>query len=187
MLKISTTSALIGIKTTPAKLDMKQTKPDINMSIKHPKVEIKSESPKVIIDQYQCFADAGLKNSLDLTREAAQLGKQAVLQGIERRVSQGKQMAAIHKKFNPISEQAKYNAFELFKKEFTFKTVPKSRPKIDLKEGKVDIKVHEGRVNLDVKVSKPIINYSRGNVDIYLRQKKSIDIEYVGQEIDRII
>ncbi len=107
------------------------------------------------------------------------------MKGIERRVSQGNQMIDIHKDFNPISQQADYNAFELFNKQFTFETMPKSRPKIELKEGKPHIEVHKGRVNFDVKVNKPIINYSRGSVEIYLRQKNSIDIQYVGKEVDK--
>lgn len=187
MLKITTTPALIGINTTPAKIEIQQPKPEISMHTEHPRVEIKNELPKVIIDQYECFADAGLKNFLDLTKEAAQLGKQAALQGIERRVNQGNQMKDIHKDFNPIAQQADYNAFELFNKQFTFGTVPKSRPKIELKEGKPHIEFREGRVDFDVKLSKPIVNYSRGSVEIYLRQKNSIDIEYVGNKIDKRI
>lgn len=185
MLKISTTPALIGINTSAAKTEIQQPKPDVSMHTEHPKLEIKNELPKVLIDQYECFAEAGLKNFIDLTRETAQLSKKAAMQGIERRVNQGNQMRDIHKKINPIAQQAVYNAFEQFKKEFSLGTVPKSRPKIELKEGKPQIKVREGRVDFDVKVNRPIINYSSGNVEIYLRQKNSIDIEYVGKEIDK--
>ncbi|SKC55899.1 DUF6470 family protein [Maledivibacter halophilus] len=187
MLKITTTPALIGINTINAKLDISQPKADLNMHTEHAKVEINSENPKVIIDQYQCFAEAGLKNILDLTRETAQISKQAALKGIERRVSQGNQMADIHKDYNPIAEMADYNAFELFNREFNFGLIPKSRPKIDIIEGNVDIKVHEGKANMDVKINRPQVDYTRGKVEIYLRQKNSIDIQYIGENVDRKI
>lgn len=187
MLKISTTPALIGINRTPGKLEIQQPGPDVNMNTQHPKVEIDSELPKVQIDQYQSFADAGLKNFLDLTREAAQLGKQAAMRGIERRVRQGNELADIQNGFGAIPRQAQENAFELFNKEFNIGTVPKSRPKIDLIEGKVNIQVHEGKVNMDVKVNRPTIDYTRGKVDIYLRQKNSIEIQYIGSKFDKVV
>lgn len=187
MLKITSTPALIGINTINAKVNISQPKADVSMHTDHAKVEIHSENPKVLIDQYQCFAEAGLKNFLDLTKESAQIGKQAVLQGIQRRVSEGNQMADIHKDYNPIAQIADYNAFELYNKEFNFGFIPKSRPKIDVIEGKVNIQAHEGKVSLDVKVNRPIVDYTRGKVEIYLRQKNSIDIQYIGSNMDKKI
>ncbi len=187
MLIINTTPALIGISTTPGKLSIQQPKADVSMHTEHPKVEIDNKFPKVKIDQYECFAERGMKNYLDLTKETVQLAKQSAMQGIERRVRQGNELAAIENGRNPIARQAEENAFELFNKEFGLDFIPKSRPRIELIEGKPKITVHEGKVNIDVKVNKPIINYTRGKVDIYLRQKNSIDIQYVGEKIDKQI
>lgn len=184
MITINTTPALIGIQTIRSKLEIMQPKAEVNMNIEHPKVEIHTEQVKAQIDQYECFAEAGLKNYLDLTREAAQLGKQAVMQGIERIVRQGNELAAIENQTDPIPYQAEENAFELFNKDYNIGTIPKSRPKIDFKGGTVDIKVHEGKVNLDVKINKPRIDYIPSKVEIYMRQKNSIDIQYVGEKID---
>lgn len=187
MLQIRSTPALIGIQSTLGRQSIQQPKADVNMNIEHPKVEITSDLPRVQIDQYQCFAEAGLKNFLDLTKEAAQLGKQAAMLGIDRRTRQGKELANIQNKSNPIPKQAEENAFELFNKEFGFGIVPKSRPRIDVIEGRANIQVREGKVNMDVQINKPIIDYTRGKVDIYLRQKNSIDIQYVGSNYDKQI
>ncbi len=187
MLKITSTPALIGIKTTPGKLDIRQPKADVNMHTEHPKVEIKNDLPKVKIDQYQCFAEAGLKNFSDLNKEGAQLARQAAMEGIARRVRQGNELAAIETKTDPIPSQAEENAFELFNKEFNFDLVPKSRPKIELIRGKADITLHRGKVEMDVRVNKPIINYTRGKVEIYLKQRNSIEIEHIENRFDRKI
>ncbi len=185
MLRINTTNAMIGIQTTPGKMNISQPAPDVQMHTEHPRVEIESTLPKVQIDQSQCFAEAGLKNFLDLTRESAQIGQQALMRGIERRGRQGDDLANIQNGFQAIPNQAEENAFELFTKEFNIGTVPKSRPQIDLIEGQVNIQVREGKVNTNVKINKPIIDYTRGKVDIYLRQRNSIDIQYVGSSIDK--
>lgn len=186
-LKITTTPAQIGIKTTPARLEIQQPKADVALNIEHPRVEIDSEPIQVQIDQYQCFAEAGLKNFLDLTKEGAQIAKNKAMQGIERIVSQGNALAAIHQGGNPIADQAEENAFHLDDAEFNFDLIPKSRPKIDFIGGEVDIKVIEGKVNPKVKVNKPIVDYTRGKVEIYLKQKNSINIEYVGKKFNQII
>jgi len=187
MLQITSTPALIGIQTSNVKQSIQQPRPDVMLNIEHPRIEIDSELPKVKIDQYQSFAEAGLKNFLDLTRESAQIGQQAVMMGIERRARQGDELANIQYGFDAIPNQAVENAYELFLKEFNIGTVPKSRPDISLIEGQVNIKVHKGKVNMDVKINKPIIDYTKGKVDIYLRQRNSIDIQYIGSKFDKTV
>ncbi|WIF96132.1 DUF6470 family protein [Caminicella sporogenes] len=187
MIRITSLPALIGINTIPAKLEIIQPKADVNMHTELPKVQMHTEQVKVQIDQYQCFAEAGLKNYLDLTKDTAQFAIQALLQGIERIVRQGNELAAIENEADPIPVQSKENAFELFNKDYNIETIPKSRPKIDFKGGTVDIKVHEGKTDIDVKVNKPQINYIPGKVEIYLRQKNSINIEYIGEKINTIV
>ncbi len=183
-LKITTKPALIGIETTPAKLSIQQPKADIQMNTQHPKVEIHTEPVQIQIDQYECFAEAGLKNYLDLTREGAQYGYQQAMAGLERIVRQGNELADVHLDTNPIADQAEENAYQLYMHDFNMDTIPKSRPKIDFVGGNVDIKAIEGNPNMQVKVNKPIVEYNPWKVDIYLRQKNSINIEYVGKKLD---
>ncbi|QXM07420.1 hypothetical protein KVH43_07105 [Crassaminicella indica] len=167
-------------------MSIQQPKADIKMTTKLPKVEIHTEPVKVQIDQYPCRAEIGFKNYIDLTKDTASFAKQKAMEGIARIVRQGNEMAAIQNKTDVIPEQAEENAYHLFDKEFNFDLIPKSRPKIDFIGGKVDIKPIEGKVNMDVGVNKPIIDYKMGKVDIYLRQKNSINIEYVGGRFNQL-
>ncbi|QEK13561.1 hypothetical protein FQB35_02390 [Crassaminicella thermophila] len=167
-------------------MEIKQPKADVTLNIEHPKLEIHSEQVKVQIDQYPCRAEEGLKNYIDLTKDNAAFAKQKAMEGIARIVSQGNQLAAIQNGGNPIADQAEENAYNLFDKEFNFDLIPKSRPKIDFIGGKVDIKFIEGKVKPQVKVNKPIINYTVGKFEIYLRQKNSINIEYVGKKFNQL-
>ncbi|WP_129597504.1 DUF6470 family protein [Anaerophilus nitritogenes] len=184
--RIETQPALIGIQTTNAKLDIEQPKADMNMNIEHPKIEMHTEHVKVQIDQYPCFAEAGLKNYRDLTKDNIEFAKQKMSETIDRIARQGNEMMNIHENENALADQAIENAYLIFQKEWNIGFIPTSRPSIDFKGGTVDIQVKEGKVNMDVKVNKPIVDYTPGKVDIYLRQKNSIHIEYIKEKFNQL-
>lgn len=181
MLKINTIRPQIQINITKGQIGIRQPKGEQSIHTTMPKVKIESEKPKVIIDQYQCFAESGLKNYLDLTKEAARLGYQKVLEGITRIVEDGNRMAQIENGMPPaIPELAEKNAWEEL--DYNIDVIPKSRPKIDVK-GSLKIDWELGKANIDYKINKPIINFQRGKVEVYLKQKPSIDIRYVDARI----
>lgn len=183
MLRINTTPGQIGIKTKWATLDLKQPKADMDVKTDMPKVQIKTTDPKIKIDQKQCFAEAGIKSPIECSRENSQIARSAAMQGIARRADEGNQLADIHLGGDPIVEQAAASG-DIFLREFVFGFIPKSRPKIDVVEGKVDVKYIPGKVNLNVKVNKPILNVNHGKVDIYMKQWPDIKIEYFGESLD---
>lgn len=185
-LRITTTPARIGMETTPGKLEIQQPKAEIGLKTEQGKIEIHSEPLRVQIDQYQCFAEAGLKNIWDMAIDTREYAKQKLKQGIDRIVRQGNELSDIHRNTNPLADQAEENSILWGGYELNYDVIPKSRPQIDFVGGKVDIQVTEGKVNFAVEVNKPTIHYSRGKVEIYLRQKNSIHMEYVGNQVDRL-
>ncbi|MDF2533249.1 MAG: hypothetical protein K0Q65_2830 [Clostridia bacterium] len=183
MIRISKTDGLIGINTTSANMSISQPKADFEMAIKHPKVEMHTEQIQVRIDQRQCFNESGLKDFTTLARDHANDGKQAVLEGIARRVNEGNMMAAIENNVDAIAEIAFNNSFTSHV--FDIETMPKSRPVIDFVGGTVDIRVDEGYVDIKSNPNKPLIDVEVGDVEIYLRQRPEINIEFIGNEIDK--
>ncbi|QZY57541.1 DUF6470 family protein [Crassaminicella profunda] len=183
---MTSTRAQIGINRTPGKLEINQPNPELKMHTQPPKIQIKSEQSKVQIDQYVCFKEEGQKNVEDLIKDNAAFAKQKSLQGIARIVRQGNEMAAIENKGDVIPSQARENAHDLFNKEFNIGVIPKSRPQINFTGGTVDIQSEWGKVTFDAKVSKPNINYTRGKLETYLKQKNSLNIEVVGGEFNRV-
>ncbi|MFZ5968976.1 MAG: DUF6470 family protein [Bacillota bacterium] len=182
-LRISSTPALIGVKTNWGKLEMKQPAADMDIQIQKPSLEIRSEQIKVQIDQSQCFSEAGLKGIDDFMKERVGVSKKGFQKGLAKIVRQGNEMMQIDTGINVIAKQAKESMFE-DKAQLTLVSMPKSRPKIDFMGGTVDIQVVEGAVDVNVQVNKPVGNYIPGNVDIYLKQKNSLNIEYVGNQLD---
>jgi len=177
-LQINTTWAKIGINTSRAKISIEQPKGELTIKQIKASLNIDREIPRVIIDQYQCFAEAGLKNLEDFTKEYAELGRQGVLEGIGRRATEGNMMAEFEKG-NPISKIAEQNAFPIY--DYNINFIPKSRPKIEVK-GYLNIDVELGKVIVNYKPNKPEIKYKHGNIEFYLRQKGNIKIRYIDEE-----
>ncbi len=181
MLRISQTYAQIGIQTQRGQLNINTTQPKLNMQQEHVQVEIETELPRVHIDQYQCFAEAGLKNNADLAKEVEQLAKKQLMKYINKKTSESERLLQIYRGGNPFAEFAKRDAYET--KQFNVDVIPKSRPKIEV-TGEVKTSFRPGGVQFSAQNGIVDIQATRSNVDIYLKQRQSIQIQYVGNNVD---
>lgn len=180
-LSVNSTNALIGMNIKEPQIQIKQPKGDLNIKQTDLSFEVASEKPRIIIDQYQCFAESGRKNSIDLSIDNSQYAKQRVIEGIRRRVEDGNRLANIKKGMpSAIAELATKN-YHGPQKEFNMVTMPKSRPKIDV-TGYINIKWKMGTTNISYERKDPIVNLNRGKVDIYLRQKNNIEIRFIDEK-----
>ncbi len=181
-LRITKTDGLIGIKTTPAKMNISQPKADLEIHQKQSKVLIDSEPVQIKIDQSQCFNEAGLKNNTAFMEDMVQRSTQDLLQGINRTVSEGNIMAAVENNVNAFAEIAANNFMQMV--EWNIDFIPKSRPKIEFVGGNMDISVDEGYIKINARTNKPVIDVEIGGVEIYLKQKPDLKIEFIGNELD---
>lgn len=183
-LKITTRHGLIGMNTTQGKMNIDYGKSNFRMETKNPKIDMNITQPKVMIDQTKPLAEIGIKKISDFIKTNAGEGKAVCSKGIARIVQQGNELARIETGNNAISSQARYNAFDQYKKEVNIDFIPKSRPKVDLKEGKVDINLEKGEVSVQSKPQDVNLNYNAAKVEVYIRQNPFIDIEYIGNHLD---
>lgn len=139
MSSISNVNGFIGINAANVGSHVSQPSAELRADTKPVKVEIHTEQVKVLIDQRQCFNESGLMDNGTLAADVAQRGKQGALEGVGRRVSEGNYMASVKSGKTPIADIAFNNFFE--NKEFNMVTMPRSRPKIEITGGTVDIKV----------------------------------------------
>lgn len=143
---------------------MRNPNAQMQIDIEHSKVDISSRLPRIQIDQQQCFNESGIMDPSTLTDHIANQGAQAAFQGIDRRVSEGNRIAAIENGGNPIAQIAKSNSFDQLG--YTIAATPRSRPRVMVNEGFVDIRVQEGYVSVNGNQLPVQINYQRGYVDI---------------------
>lgn len=181
MLRITTTNAQLAIETRKAQMNMNSTQPKLNINKVDTRLEMESELPKVLIDQYQCFAEAGLKNNMDILLEAKQLAMQKAAEYTAKIVADGNRLAAIESGDNPIPDFAERDAFP--EKEFGYGTIPTSRPKIDVK-GHLTIKPVHGKLEFNNEPGSLNVDVTPHEVNIYLKQKPSVEIEYLGEKVD---
>lgn len=177
-LRITTTDARIGIKSTSGYYTMNSSKGNQTITTTKPKMTISGEPKKAIIDSYECWAERGLKNNIDLLREGAQLGKQAALSSIARKVADGNRMANITKHAPRAIPDIVANNSKRPMHEFNFGLTPTSRPNITITGGQ-SIDWQLGTTNINYTPSKPEITYTRGKVETYLQQKNDINIEWI--------
>jgi hypothetical protein len=186
-LSISTTNAQLELERTAAKLGIESQSASLSLRAKQAEVSINTEKPMVIIDQYECFATAGLKNNYDLTKSASEEAYQQVLEYIGKTAVDGDALAAIENGGNPIKSIAVRDAYP--EHVFGLDFIPKAGPKIEF-TGNIDIEwernwegVHNG-VEGDFNPGYININFEPAIIRSYLKQYPSIDIEYLGNNID---
>ncbi|MBM7582626.1 hypothetical protein JOD02_001483 [Caldicoprobacter guelmensis] len=182
LLRITTTPALIGIRTQPAQLEIDTSRPFVEMQHQPPRLNIQTQPAKVYIDQYECFAELGYKNFLDLARAQAQKGYQRVMEYIAQTAQDGDRLAAIEQGGNPIADIAEERSYHTPEPEPISLPFPKPRFFVT---GGVSIDYYPGEVHFNAVVHPVRYRVTLHKVDIYLRQYPSITIEYVGRNLDR--
>lgn len=175
---IQTKPALLGMETKPARLSWKSEQPVVELESQNVELNIQSTLPKIKIDQSQCFSESGLKSINELNAENAQRAVSDMYQSIGRIVEQGNELTNFYSGGNVIADQGYNNAYTQFDKDFNMVTMPKSRPKITLEPGEVKMDPTTPKVIATPRLSKIDFQYQPGKVDIYLRQKPEISMEY---------
>lgn len=140
-LYITQTYAKIGVERIPSRLEIKAEPARLDIHQRHAKINIDTELPKILIDQYEAFASAGLKNNMDIVKDGAQKGRQKCLEYIGKTAVDGDILAAIENDVNAIAEIAKRDLYKTH--EFNIDCIPKVGPKITVVRGNVDFEVEK--------------------------------------------
>ncbi|UFT98547.1 DUF6470 family protein [Radiobacillus kanasensis] len=179
-IRLQSQIAKIQINRTNGQMSIKQ--PKAIQSIEQPKaqLQINTSPSKLNIDQSQAWADMDLKPISRRIEEAAQLGREALLEGITRRARQGNELMKIEHGGNPISRQAKENS-EDSPKQFNIGWIPSAGSvKIDYEPAKVDITVIPRKPIIDIQPQKPLLNYQPGDIDVGMKQWNYLKIDFVN-------
>lgn len=188
-LDISIQFAQIGIQQNKPNIEVKQQLADLEIRQSQPEMDIKKSKGKLIIDQSEAFADADLKSPLRRTKEQADKAKQVVLQDIAKEISEGNRLMKIesHDK-NTIPKIAKEQS-EPPQKYAGIKFIPETpeKVKIDYKPSEIDVTIKPKKTIVEAQPKSPRITYHPWDTNIYLKQKPSIHLTFVGTKIDRNI
>ncbi len=166
----------IGIKITPPDLKYKIKQPEADIKIRQADLQLKIEKPEVIVDLRQSFNTMGLQDIDTLSRSMGDEAKQTLLKGIERRVTEGEELAK-PKGASVGKIVAASAATEIPKKELVIGLMPAVPPKITARLGQVKGFYTPG--NVAVKLDKGELNgtFTWGKVDVYMEREPYIDIK----------
>lgn len=174
-IQIQQTYTKIGIDRTPARMEIEQPKANINMKQEHIQAKIEYDLPKIQIDQTKAWGALGKVPPLELSKRITDNIRNVVMDTIANIAEKGDRLAAIHIKQDPIPDYADGKFIRL--PELNFEDSPSSdNVDISVQPGSVDIQFKGGTFEMNVEQKKPIVNYTRGNIEIYIQQKNSIEI-----------
>ncbi|MDR7073153.1 DUF6470 family protein [Fictibacillus barbaricus] len=156
------------------------------LSIQQPKAEldIQRTPGQLTIDQTQARADMDLKSISRRFEEFAQQGYEDWLSGLARIAQDGDELMMIENGGNPLAEQAKRNS-ESPIYDFNIGFIPSPfSVKINYQPSEVKLNWQTHQPVIDVKVNKPLHNYTPGSVSTEMKQWPSLFIDVVGLNID---
>jgi len=178
-LQITTQMGQIGIEQRQAILGIEQ--PKATVSIEQPKADISMQinRGKLTIDQSQAWEEMNLMNTLKWNDKYTAEALQKVKEGVARRAEQGAELIEIQNDVNPFVEQAKINGHR-HPKTLSIKYVPSPLAvKFSYEPSDVKIDVQENKPIIDVEINKPNVSFHRGDVNIWMEQYPSIEIDIV--------
>jgi len=177
-IRIQSTPAKIEMSTIPAKLTFEQPPGELEIEQPQADLNITRIPGKLTIDQIQAREDIDLKTVKKRMEEAAQQGKQDILNGIARRIKEGSELMEIEKGFRAISSIAKRNS-EGIPLEFGLGFVPKQGSvKINYDPSRVEVEFILNRPRINYLMNKPVYDYQPGKVKIDLKQYQSLEIDF---------
>jgi len=179
-IRIHSQPAQIQIEQTDAKLQIRQ--PNAELSIQQPpaEVSIRTTPSKLQIDQTKAWEDMNLMHIFKRNKEFAEEGKKRVLEGVARRARQGRELMEIENGGNPIVSQAKDNSQDKMKNlGITFIPSPFA-VQTTYEPAKVEIEAKRNEPIIEVKTHQPVMEYSPGNVETFLKQQPELEIEFIN-------
>jgi hypothetical protein len=174
-IQIQSQPAQLSIDANIGRQHLEQPRASVSMEQIRPEQHFRTTPGRLEINQERAWDALALGNNLETMHKIYSQSSQIALQGIARIVEKGDRMAAIHLGGNPIAQMAR--EWQRNFPEFDFRGAA-SYDNIDVEyiPAELSIDTTPGRVEHNVQVNKPIHEYERGKLDIYMGQYPKVEI-----------
>lgn len=184
-IRLHQTYAQIGLQITQPVQEIQQEPADLSIK-QHPAEMVIERTPSQLeIDQDEAWDQLGFKSLPELSEEMANYAKQSGLEAIAEIAAEGDQLAAIETKTDAIAaiSAEKGNPPP---DDFNITFIPSyGSVKIHYTPTEVYIHWKQGGAEIEAKPNKPIHHYQPGKTAVYLRQKPSLEIDFVGINVNQ--
>ncbi|RED57606.1 DUF6470 family protein [Cohnella lupini] len=175
-ISIQSQRGLIGIESERGRYDIRRPKPELQVQSIKAVVTATNRPGNLQIDQTLTNnALTGGKPEVFWNRIYSQY-KQIAQQNIQQIVEKGNRMGNIARRDNPIPELALNDFVEGAPDLQVFGFASPTNIEFQYTPNDVNLQVDRGRLNIDVQVHRPEINFERGNVNIYMQQYPKVTI-----------
>lgn len=180
-LRITSQMARVGLDISKPTLNLQSTKPQVDLAITPARLDITIPKPKVIIDQSQCFADAGKRGLLDFALYCTEYSRSEFSDALAKRVSDGNHLAAIHtgSSIADLGVEAMQDRQHVFE----IRAIPQQPPMIEADVQPVSIDYEPARVDTSLNKGTVDHQFQWGKVETYLQQRNYIDIQWIDEHI----
>jgi len=182
-LQIDVRHGQLGLDIKSNSFNLQQKSPELNLNVKQPAVILDVSQPALRIDQREQFAQLGYRDPQAMTRFYGQQGQRMLSRGINRRVQEGRLLADIHQPIS-IGELTASREQVSRKKQLTIEALPKTPPRIDFLIRPVGVNLAEGGVEGVLQYGRVRVDSRIGQVDVYLRQKPDVQVQFAGSAVD---
>ena len=183
-IRLESQPALISLQTKNAIQNIEQPKAELDIQQPPAEMTIERMPSQLTIDQTAAREAIDLKTIRRRIEEHADNGYQGVLDGIARRKQEGDDLMRIEDGGNPMPIHAKQNS-ERPEKHFNIGFIPPLfSVKINYEPTKLDIYWQTNQVINNSKANKPTLEYEAGKVDVDLRQRESLSIDYINVDFN---
>ena len=181
-IQIQTTDIQMNYQTTDPVQRIEQPQADIQIDQPAAILEINTTNPQLNIDMTQLWRDLGLQSTKETIRMTAQQGQQAVLQGISKKVSEGRQlMMGAGKGGNTIKQLAIQEFGAKRPGPYNIDFIPSYQAiKVAITPGTTEVNIEQQQPKIDVQVNKPVHDYTPGSINGTMVTRPDVQIDVMG-------
>ena len=181
-IQITTTDIQMKYQTRDAVQRIKQPQADLRIEQPAAIIEINTTNLQMDVDMTQFWRDVGKQSTGETIREHAQKGQQEMLQGISRRVGEGRQlMLGAGKGQDTIKTIAIQNHGPKRPGPIGLDFIPSYQAiKVNIQPGTTDVNITKQDPKIDVQVNKPIHDYTPGDVTGTMIVRPDVEIDVIG-------
>lgn len=143
-LQVETRPIQLQYDSSPAQLQQSSRRAQLAITTQAAELAITSPPGRLIIDHTPWRYSLGLKTNTDFGRDYTASCRQALLEGIIRRVETGRQLGAVERSENPIADVA---AAALYRPLAQLTLTPLAAPDISYQVSNVNYQTTPGRLN----------------------------------------
>ncbi|WP_141432913.1 DUF6470 family protein [Bacillus sp. 03113] len=191
-IRLQSSFAQIDIHTQRGSIEIEQPKADLEIEQPRAELNIERTPSKLTIDQTKAREDVGIKSMTRMLEDAAQKGRQDLLEGIARRAEDGDELMKIENGRGAIARIAKRNS-ERGPYNINIGWIPSAGSvKIDYDPGTIDIQWNPQKPIIHSKINKPIYQFHPSQVQVQLKQYPTLKVDfenlkYVGTNYEQYI